>query len=52
MKRMHESATVRGDNRLAATWRDKAEAYRKEGEAIEDAIRRLDRIAALREEPE
>jgi len=26
----------RGENRLAATWRDKAAAYREESEAIED----------------
>lgn len=52
MDRMHESAVARGDNRLAATWQDKAAAYRKEGEAIEDAIRRLDHIARLRDEPE
>ena len=52
MEKMHESAVTRGENRLAATWQNKAAAFRKESEAIEDAIRRLDRIAALREGPE
>ena len=50
LQKMQESSTRHGHNKLAETWRQRAEEYREQAETIEDAMRHLETLATSPQE--